>query len=87
MNIILKFYLVHSVFSAGIIQPYTARRNFVLVRAFALLSVDLGLFPCRVMPKDSEKWYLQLPCSALFKYERDGEQAGKFACCALGRAN
>ena len=42
------------------------RCDGVVVRASALLKVDLGVYsPCRVIPKDFKKWYLWLPCLAL----------------------
>ena len=42
------------------------RRDGVMVRASALQLINLGfIFPSRVMPKDFQKWYSQLPCLLL----------------------
>ena len=34
----------------------------VVIRASALQSVDLSLFPCRGIPKDIKNWYSRLSC-------------------------
>ena len=54
-----------------------------MVRASA--AVDSALIPSLVKPV-TFYWYLQLPCLTLSIKGQCEEQAGKFTCCAVGKA-